>query len=87
MMKSNEWREWFLTSDGWVRGSVQLVPPAKKEIIAPPENWVLSGKWSERNSGPKYVANVFDRILGSGQTEESIKSLIEKYGDVPESLS
>ncbi len=85
MMKSNEWREWYLTSDGWVQGSLQL-DFNKKEIVNPPTEWFIRGVWSETNSGPLFNKLVIERELAKGQTQESISSLIREFGDVPNSL-
>lgn len=85
MMKSHEYREWYLTSNGWVKGTLQL-DFGKKEFIDPPIEWFVKGVWSETNSGPHFNKQVIGREFAKGQTQESVGSLIQQHGDIPNSL-
>jgi hypothetical protein len=84
-MPSEEWTQWFLTEDGWIKGS-HKIDLHKKVQVDPPEGWVYSGKWVEYQRGIDLKTSIVETEFASGHNRETITPLIEQFGDIPKSL-
>ena len=84
MSASNEWTEWHLTPEGWVRGSERRDGPGTT-LVDYPEGSVLVFRYSEFSGwGMNIERNCYERRK-SGSDEE-IKVLLEQHGECPRRL-
>jgi hypothetical protein len=81
MSQSNEWTEWHLTPDGWVRGSYRTDPTATK-IVQPPADRVLTCKWSEYKEtfGPMDKSS---ETLWEYDDKKQLRELVDRLGPSP----
>jgi hypothetical protein len=85
MSASNEWTEWHLTPDGWVRGTEKqdFVGRTERER---PQDTLLTVVWKE------YLSSSFSRMeryhqeVWRSENEALISELIGIYGKAPERL-
>lgn len=85
MAASNEFTEWHLTPDGWVRGSYQTDFSSTHEV-EPPANRLLSVRVEEEipeivPGEPVQIDKDIRVIYRSDDEDEEIQALIAKYGD------
>lgn len=85
MSASNEWTEWHLTPNGWVRGS-EKIDFGKPDIKDPPVDRVMTYTWRE------HLSSVFSKpsltVEGCKYFADSktISDLQAKFGEGPRHL-
>jgi len=85
MSTSNEWTEWHLTSEGWLRGSKRMdFQPVKN--VETPENRVKTCKYCEYQSSAFSSVNKSVSVEWVSDKEELIAELEAQYGFCPNRL-
>ncbi|RYD69339.1 MAG: hypothetical protein EOP84_28655 [Verrucomicrobiaceae bacterium] len=85
MSASNEWTEWHLTPNGWVRGTEKM-EGVKLEEIPCPADTVLSMKYREfLGSAYSKLGTSLSEVWRSSD-EDAINELKKRHGECPRTL-
>ena len=85
MAISKEWTEWHLTANGWIRGSYRIDGSGVHNKDTP-EGSILTKRYREDMSSPFKKPTETIQDIWSSNYENKIKTLIEQFGDCPNTL-
>ncbi|NMO17484.1 hypothetical protein HPC49_05560 [Pyxidicoccus fallax] len=85
MSASREWREWHLTPNGWVQGSVQTDFSDVKQMPTPADR-VLTCRYLEElgAAGGKWHKGVSEEWRSKDET--TVGTLLKQFGECPRKL-
>ena len=84
MSQSNEWTDWHLTPEGWVRGSTRRDGPGVDEKPTPSDR-VMTCRWAEEKESFGPMSRDLETEWKSDD-EAAVQVLIDKFGPCPEQL-
>lgn len=82
MSASHEWKEWHLTSRGWIAGTEQW-DFGQPEIVPPPNDRVLSRSYHERQSSSFSKVDRYCDTTWKHPDARLIDQLVAKFGGHP----
>jgi len=84
MAASNEWTEWHLTPDGWIRGSQRT--DFQKVLEAPPPNRVKTCQYKELISSPTSELKTSLDTVWESENSGEVERLASLFGQCPNQL-
>jgi len=81
MSASNEWFEFHLTPNGWVKGSERFDFGLEEKIA--PNDRVLTLRFYEYMSSPFSSISKYREKLYHHENNELVNSLVDRFGELP----
>lgn len=84
MAASNEWTDWHLTPQGWVRGSEKT--DFDQTMRDPPQGRVMTMRWSEHVGHHYGKAHRSAIEKWRSHDSQAVEELLKTFGPSPEAL-